>query len=441
MKRRNFLSSAFVGSLGASLGSSLPESAQAAPGPPADPQARTFLPFNIDPNRQVAQIGRWTLEELRDFFHRDLFEKRMPLWEKHGIDRQFGGFFTRWKKDGSTPSTDKRIELQGRALWLFSRFMKDFAGGRAYLEAARQGKEALVRHGRDELGRWWGLLTRDWKVKGSGPDAEAAVGMALGLAEYAAAGRDEAALKLAEETAFSATEMVLAPQFRPFALTDALEPGTKSLGTWIRLLGALPTLAEQTKRGSLESLARMCVRFILQYHWQRGRGYALSYLRPDFTPFPDDALAYEGRSVSGREGVQAAWLVMDEAIREGNRQVFLDAMELGFRTLDTCWESGPESGPADYENVDIRRKAAGGTSPSAAGLADILVFSLSALEHTHAPDAALWFDNVFGYLWNRPGIWDPADEFDEPRAVMACLRTLDRMIARKGHVSPFFFAP
>jgi len=441
MKRRKFLSSAVVGGLGASLGPALPGSGPAAPEAPISPQARTFLPFNIDPNRQVTQIGRWTLEELRDFFRRDLFEKRMPLWGKYGIDRQFGGFFTRWKKDGTYPSTDKRIELQGRVLWLFSRFFKDFAGGRVYFEAARQGEVALVRHGLDDLGRWQGLLTRDWKVKGSGPDAEASISMALGLAEYAAAGRDDTALRLAEEAAFFATEMVLAPQFRPYASSDALEPGTKSLGTWVRLLGSLLTLAERTKRGNLESLARMCVRFILQYHWQRGRGYALSYLRPDFTPFPDDALAYEGRSVSGREGVQAAWLVMAEAIREGNRQVFLDAMELGFRTLETCWENGPEPGPADYENIDARKKAGGIGSPSAAGLADTLVFSLAALEHTHASSAALWFDKVFGYLWNRPGIWDPADEFDEPRAVMSSLQALDRMIARKGHVSPFFFAP
>ena len=215
MKRRKFLSSAVVGGLGASLGPALPGSGLPAPEAPTRPQARTFLPFNIDPNRQVTQIGRWTLEELRDFFRRDLFEKRMPLWGKYGIDRQFGGFFTRWKKDGTYPSTDKRIELQGRVLWLFSRFFKDFAGGRVYLEAARQGEEALVRHGRDDRGRWQGLLTRDWKVKGSGPDAEAAIGMALGLAEYAAAGRDDTALKLAEEAAFFAIEMVLAPQFRP----------------------------------------------------------------------------------------------------------------------------------------------------------------------------------------------------------------------------------
>jgi N-acylglucosamine 2-epimerase len=427
MKRRKFLSDAVVGGLAAPLAPALSRSGR--------PTGRP-VQVAADPNLELTRIGRWTLEELRDYFRKELFEKRMPSWARYGVDRDFGGFFSGWKKDGTGP-TDKWIARQGRILWLFSRFAVKSSNGLPFLEAAHRAKAALTENGRDSLGRWHSRLSRDWKVLEAGPSADSAMAMALGLGEYARAADDYDAMRIAQETARSVTEMVLAPHFQPSSGSLVLEPGTRAMSVWNPLLGCLTPLAASVRIEPLAATARMCLRYILQFHWQRGQGCLLEYLRQDLNPFPPDALGAGLGRVSGRRGVEAAWLIMAEALRSGNRRAFLDATELGLGALESCWEEIPEAGLADFEDFDLRKKALDAAARSGGALADALVFAITAVEHTHSPEAVRWFDRVFGQVWSRPGVWNPADDEHEPRAILMCLEALERMIGRQGHVSPF----
>ena len=430
MKRRNFLSKAVVGG-------------HAAPFSPAfsrsGPTAGRPVQVTADPNLPLTQLGRWTLEELRDYFRKDLFEKRMPAWAKFGIDQRYGGFVSGWRKDGTAAATDKWIGRQGRILWLFSRFAAKAPAGLPFLDAARRAEEALLRNGRDSLGRWHSRLSRDWKVLDAAPSADAGIGMVLGLGEYARMAVDYDAMRIAQETARSVIEMVLAPHYQPSSGSRPLEPGTKTMGTWNPMLGAVTPLADSVRSEEMGAIARMCVRFILQFHWQRGQGCVMEYLRQDWTPFPADSLGSGLGRISGWRSVEAAWLVMAEALRSGKPQVFLDAVELGIGALEACWEDGPEAGLAEFDDFDARKKTPEGMVRSGGALADALVFALTAIEHTHSPAAVRWFDRVFGYLWPKPGVWNAADDFHEPRGVMLCLEALERMIDRQGHVSPFLF--
>ena len=429
MKRRNFLSDAVVGGLAAPFSPGLSRAARPA-GRSIQVQAAS------DPNRTLTQLGRWSLEEIRDYFQKELFDRRMPNWSKYGVDRTFGGFVSGWRRSG-TLSADKWIGRQGRLLWLFSRFAPKAPAGLAFYEAARRAKEALVRNGRDQLGRWHSRLSKDWKVLDAGPSVDAGMGMALGLAEYARTAEDSEAMRMARDAADGVTEMVLAPHYQPYSGPIPLEPGTKAMATWNPLLAAATSLAESGRPESPAAIARMCVRFILQFHWQRGQGCVLEYLRQDWTPFPSDSLGEGLGRVSGWRGVEAAWLVMAEALRSGNRQAFLEAAELGNGTLEACWEEGGEPGLAEFDNIDLRRKSPSGTAGSGGALADALVFVLSAIEHTHSAEAVRWFDRIFGTVWSRPGVWNPADEFHEPRGIILCLEILERMIDRRGQISPF----
>jgi mannose/cellobiose epimerase-like protein (N-acyl-D-glucosamine 2-epimerase family) len=454
MKRRKFLSSAAIGGAAASLGAVAPPGLRAnreiSPRAQADPidmvrppnagaeGASGQLSFSVDPNRSLAHIGRWSLEELRDYFRKDLFENRVPLWEKYAIDRESGAYLPNFKKNGTYTSTDKRLYTQGRILWLFSYLFNHFGRKRRHLDAALQGLEALAKHGRDAKGRWGTAYTRDWKVKTPFQDIFAEVYMLLGLGEYYKASGDEDSLRLARETARNITETVLAPHFRPSGHAPAYEPGTKRMGTWLHFLSALTPLLEYAPDEVIDKTAQMCVRFILQFHRQKERGYALEYLRQDFSPFPDDALNIGYRYVSGWQSIQGAWIVMAEALRSRNKKVFLEAMDFGLRTLELCWEDIPEFGLVDFENIDSRKKARGNGIKPVGALPEIFIFTLLAVEHTHSAEAAQWFEKVFSHVWDKPGIWDPTNDFHEPRGSMFCLLALERMISRKGRISHFF---
>ncbi|MFN2111185.1 MAG: AGE family epimerase/isomerase, partial [Anaerolineae bacterium] len=44
----------------------------------------------------------------------------IPFWERHSLDREFGGYFTCLDWDGSAFDTDKFIWLQARQVWIFA---------------------------------------------------------------------------------------------------------------------------------------------------------------------------------------------------------------------------------------------------------------------------------------------------------------------------------
>ena len=68
---------------------------------------------------------------------------------------------------------------------------------------------------------------------------------------------------------------------------------------------------------------------------------------------------------------------------------------------------------------------------------DYLLFTLSSIEHTHAPWALFWYDKVFRFAYQRPERFEQYDLLHQPRRLFFTISMLDRMITRGGRVSDF----
>ena len=117
----------------------------------------------------VSRIGDTSIEELREFHRKELFNEYIDLWKKSGIDWQNGGTFPEANPEGdTTKSTDKEMYYQGRALWVFSYLYNHFGKDEYFLKAARATRNFVVKYCRDEKGYWISRFTRDGKkIEGS----------------------------------------------------------------------------------------------------------------------------------------------------------------------------------------------------------------------------------------------------------------------------------
>lgn len=104
---------------------------------------------------------RITGTSLLDTYRTELFDNVIPFWERHGIDREYGGYFTCLDRYGVPFSTDKYMWLQGRAVWMFARLHNEVARDRGWLELAQQGLDFIRRFGRTPDGRVYFSLTRE----------------------------------------------------------------------------------------------------------------------------------------------------------------------------------------------------------------------------------------------------------------------------------------
>jgi mannose/cellobiose epimerase-like protein (N-acyl-D-glucosamine 2-epimerase family) len=313
--------------------------------------------------------------------------------------------------------------FQGRALWMFSYLYNYFGQNERYLAVARHTKEFIYKYARNDDYTWASELTPEGKVLQKYSDTDGDFYVALGLAEYYRATGDEEALDTALQTIYTANRKILAPDFMFYGAWDSrvYEPGTRFLGIWLHFLNTLIPVAELTHDERVEKMAAMCVRNIMEHHWRPEQGAFVELLDQNFNPLR------ERHRDSNWHGVQSAWMCMWEALRIGDRDIFMDALGMGRKQLRRAF---PE-----FEKIDINAPIE--ELPRWGPLEDYMLFCLIAIEHTHAPWAIHWFDKVFKFAYQRPDRFEQYDLLHQPRRLFFTIEILDRMIARKGRVSNF----
>ncbi len=384
----------------------------------------------------VTKIGDSTLRELRDFHQKELDEEFLGFWDNQGIDWEYGGFYTYHDYDDKQDSPNKEMYYLGRGIWVFSYLYNHFGQNERHLKAAKMGIDFIFKYCRDENGYWISEVTREGKFVQGSFNIYGDMYVALGLGEYYHGTGDENARSVAIETCHGVNERIVSPDYQHLAgHGSGHEPGTKRLGTWQHFLSVLTPLARYTHDYSVEMIARMCVRNILERHYYPELGIAFEHLDDQFQPFlpdPND----NHRIISGWHSIQAAWMCMDEALRVNDTKMFMDAMELGRMTLEKCWVDGEKGGLVGLSNPEAKPVEPEDYAPSGA-IDDALVFTLLAIEHTHAPWAVYWFDKIFTHAYRKPDRWKRQCLLHHPRRLFFCMDILDRMIEHGGRVSNF----
>lgn len=145
-------------------------------------------------------MNQTRLEAYREEYRRELFDSVIPFWLRHSLDVQHGGQFTCLDRDGKVFDTDKAMWLQGRALWMFAKLYNTVQQRDEWLAAARHQYDFITRHGFDSDGRMFFALTADGRPLRKRRYLFTETFAIIGLAEYARATGDSAALQRAIDT-------------------------------------------------------------------------------------------------------------------------------------------------------------------------------------------------------------------------------------------------
>ncbi len=140
------------------------------------------------------------LLELREIYRRELFDSVIPFWLNHSLDYEHGGQFNSLDRDGSVFDGDKSMWLQGRALWMFAKLYNEVEQRPEWLAATRHIYDFIMRCGFDRDGRMFFAVAADGRPLRKRRYLFTETFAIIGLAEYARATGDEAALERAAST-------------------------------------------------------------------------------------------------------------------------------------------------------------------------------------------------------------------------------------------------
>jgi len=392
-------------------------------------------------------MKRRRLLELREIYRRELFDSVVPFWLDHSLDHEHGGQFNSLDRDGAVFDSDKSMWLQGRALWMFAKLYNEVEPRTEWLEAARHIYDFIMRFGFDSDGRMFFAVTADGRPLRKRRYLFTETFAVIGLAEYARATGDDAALQRAVDT----YRLVVDYLRNPGQLEPKVYPETRRakahnvsmimLATTQELrLAALPDpLYAEVVNDALDQ--------ILHHFLDEEAEAVFEVLGADGQRLDTD----DGRRLTPGHAMESAAFVLHEAIERHDTSLIPSALKMIDYSLARGWDS--EYGGLLYF-VDADGKPPTRLEwdmklwwPHAEALyALLLAYHLSGdekyagwfermhdwtFDHFPDPDLGGWY----GYLHRdgslstplKGGMWKGF--FHTPRALWLCWKLLSDMLA------------
>ncbi len=455
MKRRAFIGSAAAGSLSGALAASCGR---------RQPQETTEERITgILEERDIPEyIAGMTLQDLRDDYHNRLFNQYLPFWEKGGVDQQYGGFMCLLNEDGTVADEEKYSWYQGRGLWTYSFLYNNFGKEQKHLDIATKAHDFIVKNMYAGDGTWHERMNRDGSVKeGVGKNVYGWLFIAAGLGEYFKATGNEEDYKLILETLWATLRAYDNPMYQGVSNNGGLPPDTdttgfRSQGHSMVIVWMLTQLLSHKRNIKLEEVAAEHVGYIMNAFTHPYLRITNEYLLHDYSRVPGaEDYMFTGHSL------ETQWIVMMEAVRQGDRQMFDTSKELVKRYLTMNWdyifEGFGDGHSYVFDGPDRTRLKLYGTK-SMWSHTEILLATMQILEFTGEDWAREWYERARAYslkVYDTPfGVWKQAvdrfgndtqregipvtrrDNFHPARYMMMNILSLDRMIKNKGKMSP-----
>lgn len=280
--------------------------------------------LNAAPTR--SDFGR-----LRQEFETELFDRVLPFWTKHSLDREHGGYFNCLDRDGTVYDTTKYMWLQGREAWMFSKLYREVEKKPEWLEMATSGIEFLRKHALRPDGRVWFRLARDGQpiYLQRKPFSECFYVMAL--AEHArATGRtelmDEARAEFDKAWRFAFDGAALGRPKMPG------EPAVQGLAVPMILLNLIEELTDGDVKG-FERQVDDCIREMLE-HVHANEKTVFETVAPDGARIDSP----EGRLLNPGHAIEAGWFLQHWAQRLKRPDLSKVAIDMVRWSHDQGWD-------------------------------------------------------------------------------------------------------
>ena len=432
MKRRTFLTTA----AGAT--------ALAAGAIGARPQSRKSF--------EAGSIGGGPLAKLHDQYRKE-FDEFPEFFDKHIVDRQFGGFTCSVNHDGTPINTNKTAWFEGRGIWCCSfMYNHNLAREDRYLDCAKQSVDFILKHRPAGAGYWPAMYARDGTVIDQNGSLPGDCYIARGLAEFSRATGDKKYEAIARETLFKALAGYDDPGFKDSA---SPYPGARNQWYWMLFMWFGTNWLAKKPDPELEAVVDRCLDALLNHHLNPDFDLWNLVINHDLSRPSGENIAHARLAGCGH-ATEATWMIMYEAARRRDKALFDRAAKVFKRHVEVSWDDVYGGVFNDLEDVDENRW---GLAKIFWAQAFVLIGSLQAVEHTAAPWAGEMFARQFEYVetrcrldrWGFPLVIDSADRkvsalpkasrkdiYHHPRYLMLCLEALERLVKRGGKTSGVF---
>lgn len=279
------------------------------------------------------KVDQELLQGAHQLFHEELYERVLPFWMKHSLDREHGGYFNCLDRDGAIYDTRKHVWLQGRQVWMLSKIHNTHhAAGEPspWLEAATLGAKFLRQHARTG-DRVYFALTREGQPAQMQRKMFSECFYVMAMAEYARASGDTTARDEAREMLGHVMRYAKDPSLLGRPVYPHL-PATSSLAVPMILLNLIDVVNEPGEDGYAD-IAKWCVERI-HLHIRPELNLVLEHVGENGEILDSP----EGRLVNPGHAIEMGWFLMDYARRTGDSALIRTCLNAIDWSYDFGWD-------------------------------------------------------------------------------------------------------
>jgi N-acylglucosamine 2-epimerase len=292
-------------------------------------------------------MDKQQLQTYIDINRTELVESIIPFWQKHGVDRESGGFYNYLGEDGTVLHTDKNIRQQGRLAFLYARAYCEIEKKQEWLDLALHGVDFIETYGFDERdGRTYYEVTRDGRPVRKRRYVITEHYTIMAYIQLFLATRDEAWKEKAEKLyktvmMYYYNPELLPPKFYPARNVKAhnIPMIIACTSQMMRSLGGDTSLYDRT----LET----CLGEVYQYFMNVDKKALLEIVNADgsFLETP------EGRTINPGHSIETAWFTMTEAHHRNDKGLLANGLQALNWALEWGWDK-EFGGIIYFRNVD-----------------------------------------------------------------------------------------
>lgn len=367
----------------------------------------------------------------------------IPFWLDNCPDNEYGAYFTCLDRDGSVYDTEKFMWMQWRIVWMLCELYSTFDPNPKYLELAKSGYDFLLRHGKDEQGRYYFSLARDGKPTMAPYSVFSECFAVMGCAAYYRASGDQNA----KAEALRAFENYVGRESKPkgeWTKEMCGKPAMKSLGFYMMRANLSVVLEECLGEGAFRSELIETVETVLNDFWNPEYKVMFENVKLDGT-FDLDSMT--GRHLNPGHAIEAMWFIMNAGYR-ANRQDIIDrAADVVLAELEFGWDKEHQGiyyfmDVLDKPHVELQANMKLWWVHNEALIATLMAYKLTGRQvfadwfnvlhdyswkHFHDTENGEWFGYLdrYGNVANRlkGGKWKGF--FHYPRMLLVCMKMMD----------------
>ncbi len=272
------------------------------------------------------------IDHLLAVYRDGLLEDTLPFWLQHGLDDQYGGYFSALDRDGSVIDTDKSVWVQGRFAWLLATMCMQVESRTEWLDAARLGVDFLQQHCFDTDGRMFFQVTRDGQPLRKRRYVFSEMFAVIAFAAYARAAADGQIADRARQL-FRSTVALLTSGDGLQPKVDPRTRPTQGFGVPMILINTASVLREMLGDDMATEWIDWGIDRIERFFLSDTFQAVMETVGPDGEMIDH----FDGRMLNPGHAIEGAWFVLAEAKRRDNDRHLI---ALGTKMLDWMWKWG-----------------------------------------------------------------------------------------------------